>query len=444
MESILKNVYINKIQIPKFHGHVRLELRGCRETEIVENDNHMTDALNQIMATGMWRNASEVWSDLCPTYEKAFGSILLTDKSLPDDALMVPGGTEVTACAAYNVANNDDALTQGSYNSKESVMDWSSKKMTYVYDWTTNQGNGTIAAAALSHVRTGYCGYGDAGIPASGNKQEDIRLSNGTRSVYIERNANKQVCLVTDLYKFAIEQTSDNSIIVTRYSNDKFMLNPLSMSLYSDSLQEKTMTCEKFTLPASAKIYIGRSCTDGEKIYFFESDTLYKDREGTCTIVNTSDMTIDTFSLKNNTGYTIYVSYGFTCYKGYMYMITEGNKLLEINMKNTADIKMYSLPIEVRLNGICTDSGKIFLNSYYNKMLIYDTITKSIKPSKLGINGNSDAININQVLNELKIGNNFMNEYALCLYLATISNLDKPVQKTADKTMKVTYTIQQE
>ena len=29
-------------------------------------------------------------------------------------------------------------------------------------------------------------------------------------------------------------------------------------------------------------------------------------------------------------------------------------------------------------------------------------------------------------------------------YLATISNLDKPVTKTADKTMKVTYTIQQE
>lgn len=28
MESVLKNIYINKIQVPKFHGHVRLELRG--------------------------------------------------------------------------------------------------------------------------------------------------------------------------------------------------------------------------------------------------------------------------------------------------------------------------------------------------------------------------------------------------------------------------------
>ena len=41
MESILKNIYINKIQVPKFHGHVRLELRGCRETEVIERDNHM-------------------------------------------------------------------------------------------------------------------------------------------------------------------------------------------------------------------------------------------------------------------------------------------------------------------------------------------------------------------------------------------------------------------
>ena len=50
MESILKNIYINKIQVPKFHGHVRLELRGCRETEVIEHDNHMTDALGKMFS----------------------------------------------------------------------------------------------------------------------------------------------------------------------------------------------------------------------------------------------------------------------------------------------------------------------------------------------------------------------------------------------------------
>lgn len=36
--------------------------------------------------------------------------------------------------------------------------------MTYVYDWTTNQANGVIAAAALTHRDMGLCGFGDAGI----------------------------------------------------------------------------------------------------------------------------------------------------------------------------------------------------------------------------------------------------------------------------------------
>ena len=34
--------------------------------------------------------------------------------------------------------------------------------------------------------------------------------------------------------------------------------------------------------------------------------------------------------------------------------------------------------------------------------------------------------------------------YMFCNYLATINNLDTPVTKTADKTMKITYILQEE
>ena len=52
---------------------------------------------------------------------------------------------------------------------------------------------------------------------------------------------------------------------------------------------------------------------------------------------------------------------------------------------------------------------------------------------------------INNKINKMTV-NNYGRIYTTYLknYLATISNLDKPVTKTADKTMKVTYTIQQE
>lgn len=34
--------------------------------------------------------------------------------------------------------------------------------------------------------------------------------------------------------------------------------------------------------------------------------------------------------------------------------------------------------------------------------------------------------------------------YMMCNYLATINNLDTPVTKTADKTMKITYILQEQ
>lgn len=34
--------------------------------------------------------------------------------------------------------------------------------------------------------------------------------------------------------------------------------------------------------------------------------------------------------------------------------------------------------------------------------------------------------------------------YMMCNYLATINNLDAPITKTADKTMKITYILQEQ
>lgn len=172
MNTTIKTINIinHSLQVPKIHGHMKIELRGCRETEIVEHDNNMTNALEEIIdAYGMYLNPGVVISALCPTLENAFGGIILTDKALEDGVLTVPGGTNVIACGLYNVANSDTALTQGSYNNTESVLDLPSKKMTYVYDWATNQGNGTIACASLTNKMAGLAGYGDAGLVSANN-----------------------------------------------------------------------------------------------------------------------------------------------------------------------------------------------------------------------------------------------------------------------------------
>lgn len=164
------NIINHSLQIPKLHGHMKLELTGTREKLVVEHDNNMTDALEKLFDNkGIWMNTYNLLNDMSPTVEKALGGILLADKTIPDGNLYIPAGTEVTACAAYNVANSDEVLTMGSYNQQESALDAANKKMTYVYDWTTNQGNGTVAAACLTHVNAGYAGYGDANISSIQN-----------------------------------------------------------------------------------------------------------------------------------------------------------------------------------------------------------------------------------------------------------------------------------
>lgn len=221
MNTAMKNIYIinHPLQIPKFHGHMKLELRGCRETEVVEHDNNMTNALEEIMdAYGIYMNPGRVLDGLCPTVENAFGGIVLTDKVLEDGMLTVPGGTNVIACGSYKVSNSDLAQTQGSYNTTESVLDLPSKKMTYVYDWSTNQGNGTIACASLTNKMAGLAGYGDAGL-ASANYNNYINMNVNYMNNVLYSPSNTRVCMVTDDFEISTVLTNKNLTVYKYNSN---------------------------------------------------------------------------------------------------------------------------------------------------------------------------------------------------------------------------------
>ena len=64
-----------------------------------------------------------------------------------------------------------------------------------------------------------------------------------------------------------------------------------------------------------------------------------------------------------------------------------------------------------------------------------------MKLTKCGINRAAYEC-IGDTWNRITSNNNVANLEKMLNYLATINNLEKPVTKTADKTMKVTYTIQ--
>ena len=446
MESILKNIYINKIQVPKIHGHMRLGLRGSRETEIIEHDNHMTDALQEILsANGVWMNPGRILEILCPTVEKAFGGILLTDKELPLEALMIPGGTEVTACAAYGISNSDDALTHGSYNSKESVLDWPSKKMTYVYDWTTNQGNGTISSAALTHVNGGICGYGDPGIkPNNASYYFDNTDSNTRNTQYSIKNTYPMFVCEDYIITAAI---SGQKLTVYKYNSEEKNIYPFIGKHDCEGKTLENTVYEKKEFDVTGQMYINYSCNDGRYVYIASNYTVNPGDTLTILRLDTLNMTLDSFSIKNTTDEYWYPNYGIDVYKEKIYVSGKKN-LFEINLSNITDINAYYFGDTVMLNRIANiQNGKLFI---YNRcVVVFDCETHSIKYTKLkpGNTDNKKIVNksIKPIWYETSYSTNFsMDRTFVYPYLATINNLDKAVTKTADKTMKVTYTIQQE
>lgn len=442
MESVLKNIYINKIHVPKFHGHVRLELRGCRETEVIEHDNHMTDALQQLLdANGVWMNPGKVLEKLCPTVSVAFGGILLVDTVLPDDAISLPGGTEVTGCAAYGIANSDEALTQGSYNTNESVLDMPSKKMTYVYDWTTNQANGTIASVALTHVNTGICGYGDPNLGIGSGKYDfDISGANNT----FWNIENIRPCFENSDYMISVI-LSNKQLTVYKYSSEEKNIFPISISRTTTKKLENVVYEQKeFTV--TENINVDCNCNDGRYVYFATGYTISKNGILSIVRLDTVDMTITSFAITNNTTKTWYPTYGIDVYDNKLYI--PGPKVFyEIDLLNVADVKEYETDDQIYLNKLVNlQKGKLFMRS--NRCVkIFDCVTKSLKNTKMSSTDTNNVINSSIKPARYYTGSSAsgaIDRRCILLYLATISNLDKPVQKTADKTLKVTYTIQQE
>ena len=70
--------------------------------------------------------------------------------------------SKIIASGVYEAANIDVNQVRGSYNHTESVLDWENKRLTFVYDFATNQGNGDIRCICLIPWLGGYMNEGRA------------------------------------------------------------------------------------------------------------------------------------------------------------------------------------------------------------------------------------------------------------------------------------------
>ena len=124
--------------------------------------NMITNALHNLYQPTFGHLSSEsALRGYIPAYATLLGGLLLFDSPIPEDANKVyaPAGATLTGCARYNTVNTSTGLVLGSYNTTESGYNSTDRKMKFVYDFNTSQGNGTIASICLTHLEAGYGSY---------------------------------------------------------------------------------------------------------------------------------------------------------------------------------------------------------------------------------------------------------------------------------------------
>lgn len=138
-------------------GYTKIELTNVHtgEKEVVEKHNIITNNLSEMYKTYLMCNfQSYYFNSTDPLYDKGMGGIILFSNQLTEDAnkygMILNSADDIVGCAG-NFVNTTDDRQLGSRNQTESkILDNGYK---YVWDFGTSQANGTISAVGLtSHI----------------------------------------------------------------------------------------------------------------------------------------------------------------------------------------------------------------------------------------------------------------------------------------------------
>lgn len=459
-------------------GHAKFELKNINtgEIEAIEEDNLITNALNYYFANCGLTNIPDAES---PLYKTLLGGILLLDTAIEEnpDIVFPPAGVRMVGNGAAGYAFNDEVTECGSYNSAESSFEswidndgiehWRYKQ---VYDFASNQANGKIACCCLTSNNYGYIGHGNA----SGIAHEAIDYLKyyGTCQVYTANNNGGQFIFYDDITATAYflepnqinYASSESAYWVANSKKLKFRKRrlPVNELTISNSLYTaKTSGYLEIDIPEEFCAALGTSYTvtriaydsDGNCYVSFMQSNYYgiaADSHFYILKIN-KDFSIEWFDIVNTAGKLLQF------YRETIYFIGVDNGKAYFSGRkesNSYIITQYSFNLS---NSECIDYGeeKIMpLNPFMKKGVwigegcIFDTSTDSSFKINGGKAYGGRYKRVYAPNNPLMLimcfddNNSRIGIYRDINYIATINNLQTPIVKTAEKTLKVTYTVE--
>lgn len=465
-------------------GKTKIELTDIHtgEVEVIEEENMVTNALQYIFdPLGYIKIGSVMYgSDFVNYYEKLTGGLLLFDSVLTEDADNIFLGTEVglTGCAVYNQQNTSGQGLRGNYNATESELDLTNRRIKYVYDFDTAEGNGTIASVALTHAYGGYSNRGCEAEPTRGAYPLFMSLASGTIRL---TGANCNLGAYDNTLSFTNYGSGKYWIYLVDYEKDMvyyftiidsttiriqgYRANMRTVSLFDTPSTKRTLVFEKTitctTAFSSTQYFAYNYDEEAEKLYIVFGAANNVSNNGNFAIVEidvANDYAVTQYAMQNKTGVSLRMFYdknNVMCYGGYIYLMSASSprNVYREEIGNSANVEKIDVAIRESYPNYAKDNRVYYVDEslYSDAAAIYvvdtDTFTLKYPETNCLVDTSSrQFVPVKGVpMTYFATSGTYDGVFVFRTdYLATINNLETAVVKTADKTMKVTYTLTEE
>lgn len=428
-------------------GHAKIELKNEKtgKLDVIEHDNMITNGLNNILATATSMFSTEdLNSQYFPLNNKGMGGLLLFQNTLDesaDNTLIPLEENNPLIGYASNDINSGTDTKRGSRNLTESIKLDNGYK--FVWDFTTSQANGQISALALTHFGTakGILSSNILGLynnlSITNNVSQDL-INNAIRTaVDFDWNSNILTCI----------KTIDASTI-TVYKLKVYIGNvPIGIN---DAIRYVTLISQtNVTLSQSVLANTTWHNSDDEYYYGFGGGDYYEYTPYSVYRIKKSDYTLDeSFTFSGST------QYQKTDYSGNWFKWNNNFYMVKPDV-------IHVLNLDSKTFSIIYNGGRSIALSSRNYLHAGSVF---IKPDNSVISRHSSIYFFNEISSNSEIAFVSPNGIVLVLaysysygtysawvqmgvineYLATINNLDTPVIKTSEQSMKITYTITEE
>lgn len=433
-------------------GQTIIELKDVNTGKIERyiDNNMMTEAIEDIFKTrGLMVRNSFTQTNLV---KACLGGILLFDDELIENTSNVfpPTDVNMVGNAAMDIVSTDSVIEMGSYNSNESGWQQDGSFLA-VYDFLTSQANGTIACVCLTSDLGGYIGFGNG-------------ISNARKST--ARNIYGYGGAYDTNYGM-----SGYSVARVDYTNSTVDLIPVSNTTSSSADyfgKTKKLKIEKYKIPLSkinlqttptsfkkvsevevdlpGDVTLGSECRvtvdDDGNIYLYPISVGTWATSQTYNFVKVSNQNVASkVSLINTTGVNINLNltWYFVFSGNYVCLLHESiRNVYRFNMLDSSSIEIQNVDTTY-LNGsniALNKGGYVF---FATKVLNIEEgwIRYHNGTGESGVYFNASGHPL--ITSKRQVGQVMASIHAM--YLASINNLDAPVVKTAEKTMKISYRI---